>query len=190
MGQTWASLMNEGGYSQLNTGTALNTSTSLTDISPGGNVAGQAYQFNADYLQVGFQFLVYASGIVSNTSTPTLNLGLYFGGIAGTALATTGALTTTSGLSNTTWELEAKMRVDAVGTSGSIRTNGHVLGPIFGTTTCVMIPASSSSGNNVTVNTGAASNILTVGAQWSASSASNSIQVIEFAVVKFNEGNV
>jgi hypothetical protein len=42
----------------------------------------------------------------------------------------------------------------------------------------------------VTVNTGASSNILTIGAQWGTSSASNSIQVIQFAPLRLNEGNI
>lgn len=186
MGQTWVSLINEGGFSQLNTGTALASSTTLTDISPGGNTAGQALTFPANYMQVGFQFRVRANGIVSNTATPTLLIGLYWGGVAGAALATTGAATTASGLANTMWDLDALMRVDAVGTSGSIRTFGKVFGPFASITG---MPATSSSGNNVTVDT-STSKILTVGGQWGTNSASNSVQVIQFTVEKLAEGNI
>lgn len=187
MGLTWVNLANDGGFSQLNTGTALNSSTSLTDISAGGNSTGQAYTIGAGFLQVGFQYEIEANGIVSNTATPTLLLGLYFGGVAGTALATTGATTTASSLSNNTWVLRALARVEAVGPSGTIRTIGTVVGPY---STTVLLPASSSSGNNVTVNTGAASNILTVGAQWGTSNASNSITCMQFTVKRLNEGNI
>lgn len=190
MGLSYASLMNEGGYSQLNTGAALTSSTSLTDISPGGSVAGQAYQINADVLQLGFAYLIKANGIISNTATPTLTFGLYYGGIAGTALATTGSITTpSSAWSNTTWDAEWLLRVDGVGTSGSIRTIGK-LTVLTATPVIYGMPTSSSSGNNVTVNTGASSNILTIGAQWGTSSASNSIQVIQFAPLRLNEGNI
>lgn len=185
MNNSYLALLNEGGFSQLNTGSALASSTSLTDISAGGNTAGQALTFPANYLQIGQQYLIKANGIVSNTGTPTLLLGLYYGAAAGTALATTGAATTASTLSNTTWELEALLRVDAVGTSGSIRTIGHVFGPYAAYT---MIPASSSSGNNVTVDT-SSSKLLSIAAQWGTSSASNTIQLMQFTAIRLNEGS-
>lgn len=186
MGQTWDSLLNEGQFNQLNVGSALASSTALVDITAGGATAGQAFTFPVNYLQQGFALRIRANGIVSNTGTPTLLIGLYYGGVSGTALATTGAATTASSLSNTTWRAEWDMRVDAVGTSGSIRTNGYVFGPYAAFT---MMPATSSSGNNVTIST-AAQNILTVGAQWGTNSASNSVQLINFTVEKLNEGNI
>ena len=181
---TYGHLINNNQFSQLNVGTALASSVTLTDITAGGNTAGQALTFPANYLQPGQQYLVKANGIVSNTGTPTLLVGLYWGAAAGVALATTGAATTATSLSNATWELEALLRVDAVGTAGSIRTIGHVSGPYAAYT---MIPASSSSGNNVTVDTSTAK-VLTVAAQWGSSSASNSIQLMQFAVVRLNDG--
>lgn len=182
---TLATLLNTGGYSQTQLGTALASSTSLTDISPGAATAGQAFTFPANYLQTGQQYTVRAKGIVSNTGTPTLLLGLYYGAAAGVALATTGTATTASSLSNSIWSLEADLRVDGVGTSGAIRTLGSVNGPYSGS---VMLPAAgSSSGNSVTVDTSTAK-ALTLAAQWSASSASNSIQCVTFQVIKWNDG--
>ena len=180
-------LLNAQSFSQLNVGTALANSVVLTDISAGGNTAGQAFQFTGTgapiSLQTGQAYLVKANGIVSTTGTPNLTLGVYYGGAAGTALASTGALATGSGLSNVTWDLELLMRVDAVGTSGSIRSIGRVLG-INGTQ---MLPASSSSANNVTVNT-STSNVLTIGALWGTASASNSIQCAQFDVIYLTQG--
>jgi len=139
-------------------------------------------------LQLGQAYLVKANGIVSNTSTPTLLFGLYWGAVAGTALATTGAVTTPSGAwSNTTWDAEWLLRVDAVGTSGSIRTIGK-LTVLTATPVLYGMPITSSSGNNVTVDTSTAK-LLTVGAQWGTSSGSDNIQLMQFAVVRLNEGS-
>lgn len=182
MNMTWEALLNSGGYSQLNLGTALASSVSATDITAGAATAGQAMTFPASYLQVGLEFRVTARGIITNTGTPNLTLGLYWGGVAGVALGTTGVVATVTGLSNSIWKLSADMRVDATGTSGTIRTLGEVVGV---TASPISIPASSSSGNSVTVDTSTAK-ILTVGATWGTSSASNSIQVVQFRVEQLN----
>jgi hypothetical protein len=121
---------------------------------------------------------------VSTTGTPNLTLGVYYGGVAGTALATTGALATGSGLSNAIWELELRCRVDSVGTSGSIRSTGKVVG-INGTQ---MLPATSSSGNLVSSLDTSTAKILTVGALWGTASASNSIQCTQFDVLYLTQG--
>lgn len=181
---TLEALLNSGQYSQLNLGTAYASSVTLTDISPGGTVAGEAFTFPAGYLQVGQQFRVRAKGIISNTGTPNLTLGVYYGGTAGTALASTGAVATVTSLSNSVWSMEADLRVDATGTSGSIRTLASASG-IYASPT--FFPASSS-GNNVTVDTSVAK-ILTIGATWGTNSASNSIQVVMFLVERLNEGS-
>ena len=181
-------LLNAQSFTQTQVGTALANSTTLTDITPGGNTAGQAFALNSPgslQLALGQPFIVKANGIVSTTGTPNLTLGLYYGGVAGTALASTGATATGNNLSNATWELEFLCRVDAVGTSGSVRTIGHVMGPYAGYT---MVPASSSSGNNVTVNTSTSSSILTIGAQWGTAAAGNSIQLMQFAVLYLTQG--
>lgn len=183
---TWAAQVNEGQYSQLNTGAAYASSVTLTDVSPGGNTAGQALTFPASYMQAGMQFRINANGIVSTTGAPTLLLGLYWGGVAGTAIASTGAQTALTSITNTPWVLDALLRVEATGTSGSIRTIASILGP-YATTVISTFP-SSSSGNNVTIDTSTAK-ILTIGAQWGTNSASNSLQVMQFSVLRLNEGS-
>jgi hypothetical protein len=181
---TYDCLLNQAQYSQLNLGSALANSVAATDITAGANTAGEAFTLPASYLQVGMQFRVKARGIISNTGTPTLLLGLYYGGVAGTALATTGAVATVASLSNNIWSLDADLRIDGVGTGGAIRTLGVVSGPYAAATS---LPASSSSGNSVSVNTSTA-NILTVGATWGTASASNTLQVVMFTVERLNEG--
>lgn len=181
---SWVSLLNAGQPNQTQLGTALSNTTSATDITPGANAGGQAFSFPAGYLQPGLQFRVRASGIISTAATaPTLNLGVYLGGVAGTALATSGAVTTLASLANAIWRLEADLRVDAAGTSGQIRTLATLTGI---SASPILLPGGgSSSGNSVTVNTSLAQ-ILTVGASWGTASASNSLQVVLFAIEQLN----
>src|ERR1700752_929876 len=94
---TWVTLANANQTNEVNTGTALANSTTLTDISPGGNTLGQAYQTQPAQLYPGMMIRFKAWGIYSTTGTPTLLLGIYYGGVAGVALAVTAATTTASG---------------------------------------------------------------------------------------------
>jgi len=175
---SWTQVINAGQYNQLNAGTALASSASLTDISPGGNQQGEALNIPASYLQQGMQLRVRASGIYSTTGSTSLTLGIYFGGVAGTALATA-TFGASANASNAIWRLDADVRVDATGTSATLRT----LGTLSGLTSYgpVALPASSSNGNAVSVATGAA-NLLTVGAQWGTGAAGNSITCYMFTV--------
>src|SRR5581483_1962798 len=115
---TWVTLANANQSNQTSTGAALASSTTLTDISPGGNTAGQAFQTQPDQLYPGQMLRFTAAGIYGTTGTPTLLIGLYYGGVAGVALAATAATTTASGVSNGIWTLSAMARVISTGTSG------------------------------------------------------------------------
>lgn len=185
MNITYECLLNQGQLSQLSLGSTLSNSVTATDITPGGNVAGQAFTFPANYLQAGQQFRLRCRGILSNTGTPTLVLGVYLGGVAGVALAATGALATASGLSSAPFLLDCDLRVESTGSAGAIRALGAVTGPYGAAPT--LIPSSAPGGNSVAVNTGVAQ-VLTVGATWGTASASNSIQAVMFTVERLNEG--
>src|SRR5262245_50554453 len=87
---TWEALLNS--PQPTAAGTALANSTTLTVIS----VAPQ-FTLPANFLQAGSALRFTAFGVFSTTVTPTLLLGVYYGGVAGVALATTGAITTGSG---------------------------------------------------------------------------------------------
>lgn len=183
---TVSCMLNAGQYSALNAGAAYASSTTITDVSPGGNTAGQAFTLPASYLQPGQWLRVRARGIVSNTATPNLTLGVYLGGVAGTALCTTGAIATASSLSNNLWTLESDLRIVTVGTSGSMYAIGSVSGPYAA---AAFMPATSSSGNLVSSLNTSSANLVTIGATWGANSSSNSLQVIDFQVMRDNEGS-
>lgn len=156
-------------------GTALASSTTLTDISPGGTT--NAVTFAPNELVLGQRLEFYAFGRYSTTGTPTLLIGVYIGGVAGAALCATSALTTVSGVTNRSWRLEGHAQVRAVGSSGSvlgiaevsnITTNGTDLAPATAPTAATWDTT--------------ASKIFTVGAQWGTSSASNTVTCHYFGV--------
>jgi hypothetical protein len=165
MAQFWRSVLNSVG---VGAGTALASSTTLTDISPAPQLV-----LPANYLFLNQRLRITAYGIYSAVSTPTLLLGVYYGGVAGTALAATAANTAGNGVS-WPWQLYLDIYVRTVGSSGTLWCNGMVnLGTSLATfSTPYFIPSSQTM--PVTVNSTTA-NALTVGAQWGASSASNTI---------------
>lgn len=162
----WESLLNS--PQPTSAGTALASSTTLTDIS-----AAPQYVLPANFLQAGSALRFTAFGVFSTTATPTLLLGIYYGGVAGTALATTGAITTGSGVTNVPWRLQLDCTVRTTGTSGTIMSQGFCG---FGTSVSAWswLPVPNTALATVNIDTTAAK-ALTVGAQWSASSASNTV---------------
>ena len=162
---TWESVLN---FPVQGAGAAYNTSVTLTDVTP----APQQI-IPANFLQVGSAFKITAFGTYSNTGTPTLLLGVYYGGVAGTALAATGATTTTTGATNWPFRLEYTGIVRSIGPSGTIMGQGFVdLATSLTAVTRIPIPATALA--TVTVDTTSAK-ALTIGAQWGTSSASNTL---------------
>ena len=156
-------------------GTALASSTTLTDISPTPNVT-----IPANFLQPGMKIMLKAACFFSNTGTPTLLSGFYYGGVAGTALAATSAITTTTGASS--WPLTAYYygRVRDVGATGHIMGWGWIdLATSLTAYTHRPIPETALA--TVAIDTTAAK-ALTFGAQWGTSSASNTITCVDFDV--------
>jgi len=163
--QSWEAVLNVPGEGA---GTALASSTTLTDISPAPQLT-----LPAGYMYICQRLRVIAYGIFSTTGTPTLLIGGYYGGVAGTALATTGAVTTGSGAANWPWRLQLEIYVRTLGSSGTVWCNGIVfLGTALTTISSLWIPNSQT--QPITVDTTAAK-ALTVGAQWGTNSASNTI---------------
>lgn len=150
-------------------GAALASSTTLTDVSPTPNIT-----LPANVLEVGMDVEIVAELQFSTTGTPTLLLGLYYGGVAGTALAASSAITTGSAAAAWPAILRYAGRVRAVGSSGSIVGHGELL---LGTSLTAFssrpIPETAAA-RTVTIDTTTAKAI-TLGAQWGTSSASNTL---------------
>lgn len=156
-------------------GSAYASSTTLTDVSPTPNIT-----LPANFLQPGMLLRLRAFGTFSNTSTPTLLLGFYYGAVAGTALAATSAITTTTGATNWPFDLEYVGRVRTVGSSGTIMGKGWIdLATSLTAVTRRPIPETALA--TVTIDTTAAK-ALTLGAQWGTSSSSNTLTCVHFDV--------
>ena len=156
-------------------GAAYNTSTTLTDVSPAPQLT-----LPANYLQVGSAIQVDAQFSASNTATPTLLVGVYYGGVAGIALAATTALTTTTAMTNWPWRVRYKGVVRTTGTAGSIMGGGEVWVPTS-LTAGAWRPIPEIALATVAIDTTVAKAI-TLGAQWGTSSASNTLTCQTFIV--------
>jgi hypothetical protein len=152
-------------------GTAYNTSAALTDVSPGGTT--NPLILPGGTLQPGTMIEVEAWGTFSNTATPTLILGVYYGGIAGTALVASTAVTTTTAATNWAWYIQYRGFVRTTGTTGTIIGIGEVHFPTALTTfTTRRLPETAMA--TVTIDT-TINKAMTIGAQWGTSSASNTL---------------
>lgn len=161
-------------------GAAYNTSVTLTDVGPTPSIV-----IPANALVEGQRFEIIAFGRFSNTGTPTLNLGVYYGTgtiASGMALCTTGAITTTTAAANNTWLLRANGSVRAVGsgTGASILAVGTVegiSGTAFASTQLMPATAPTALACDTTV-----ANKMMIGATWGTSSASNTLTCHLFEV--------
>jgi hypothetical protein len=150
-------------------GTAVANTTTETIIFPDVTVP-------ANYMQDGRVLRVRAFGKLSTTGTPTITFALRWGGVAGTLLATSEAITTASGAANTGWAIEALIQTRANGSAGSLFVMGEVQVNLTASTVTAGVfgvsgfdaPAA------VTVNL-TADTALSLTADWSAASASNTL---------------
>lgn len=173
MAQFWRSLVPGSNQVAVGAGTAYASSAALTDVSPAPQII-----LAAGSLFVGQRLRCKGYGIFSNTGTPTLSLGIYYGGVAGTALASTGAVTTTTGATSWPFDIELEIEVRSVGATGTVWCNGKVnLGTSLTAMTPLWLPSSQT--QPITVDTTTAKT-LTLGAQWGTSNASNTLTVEDF----------
>lgn len=187
-------------YLMPNSGSALASSTTQTVIT-GNTSTNPPYQLPAinsiwgPSYAAGRALRLVARGIFGTTGTPTLKLNMTFGttqGTAGTTLASTGALTTASGVANGMWEMEFEVFIDSVGGTNNTPASSIWTAGI----------ASFGVGNNAATTTasaymiGSTSAITTVNpttaywlelyATWGTSSASNTITCTQFMVQALN----
>lgn len=170
---TFLSLLNLGMPGPTTDGAALLSSTTLTSIG-----AAPDYTLLPNSLLVGSLVRVRAFGRFSTSATPTLLLGVYYGGAAGVALCATAAVTTLSGAANNTWFFEADINVRTVGSSGTAMSVGKVTG-VSTATGVNLAPATAPA--VATIDTTAAKSIVLC-AQWGTNSASNTITCHHLAI--------
>lgn len=170
----WEALLNYGAPFQNQSGSAQSNFTAATVLEPA------SFTLPGFSLQVGSVLRLTARGIFSTSGTPTLTLTFYYGGTGGVALITTGAVTTASGAANAVWEFKADMRVQTIGSSGTCLTLGTVAG-ITAATGFSVVPTTSSTGNQATIDT-TSNKAIDIAAAWGTGSASNSITCHQFLV--------
>lgn len=130
----------------------------------------------ANSMQDGRLLTIRAFGKLSTTGTPTITFAIRWGGVAGTILATSEAMTMGSGVTNVNWFLDADIMVRTNGATGTLLVMGSchvhtaagtVLSNVFGVSG-YDAPAP------VTVNLTADTNF-SLTADWSAASSSNTL---------------
>jgi hypothetical protein len=167
-GMSWSALLN----SNLGPGTAVANTTSLTKLTP-----DPPFVLPANFVySVGTSFTIKAFGVLSTTGTPTLILGVYYGGTGGTALAVNSAVTQGSAVTNVPWRLEYDLIFRSNGATAAAMGSGFVK---FGASvsawqTADEVPIPNTALATVSVDTTAAKEIA-LGATWSAASSSNTI---------------
>lgn len=178
-----------------NSGTAVAASTTETILFPNATIP-------ANYLQDGRCFRLKAIGSYGTTATPTLQFAVRLGGVAGTVLAKSTAITATSavggGASMTAmWEAEIIVQVRGNGSSGSLMTNGSATlhtstAATAGTVTNYGMPMPIASGSTGGTTPVAVTVDLTVDAAlvltalWGTNNAANSIQGHHFYIESLN----
>jgi hypothetical protein len=169
----WSSLLNSPG---IGAGAAYANSVTITDVS-----AAPQFTLPANFLQVGSALRFEAFGVLSTTGTPTMNLGFYYGGVAGTALAATGAITQGSAVTNVPWRIGLTAHVRTVGSSGTVMCHGSGYFGSAVSTLSAEVPLPATALATVTIDTTAAK-VLSVGATWGTQSASNTLTLHGFTI--------
>lgn len=158
-------------------GTAIANSTTETIIHPNVTIP-------ANYMADGRCLRLTHAGRLSSTGTPTVRFRIRWGGVAGTVLWDSGTITVGSGVTASLYEFEALLQVRSNGSSGTIFTIGPTiigaaLAPTVGSATGAAAVGVFGSGGDdtpaaVTVDL-TADTALSITAQWSAASASNTL---------------
>lgn len=99
--------------------TAVHTTTTETILFPNVTIP-------ANYMADGRALRLRAFGKLSTTVTPTMTWALRHGGVAGTLLATTEAITMGSTVTNVNWAAELLIQTRANGSSGSLLVMGEL----------------------------------------------------------------
>jgi len=169
-GLTWAT----------SNGTAVASTNAETIIFPNVTIP-------ANYLQDGRALRLHLFGKLSTTGTPTMTFAIRWGGVSGTLLATTEAITNGSGVSNVNWEIDAIIQTQSNGSSGSVLVMGEA--KIHTSATAVSQNVFGVSGYDapapvsVDLTTDTA---LSVTALWSASSSSNTLTGMIYHIESLN----
>lgn len=190
---TWITLANANQFNQTNA-QAISNFTAATDVSPGVNTAGQAFQTSPAQLYPGQMWRFTANGIWSSTGSPGVSLGVYYGGAAGSPICygSVGAGSTQANAASVPWFLDAMGKITTVGSAtGAWQVIGKLVGLYnpsgtgaslagYGTT---MMPVFTTAAQYDT----STAKLITLAATCSASAAANVITVFNWAIEYLTE---
>lgn len=158
-------------------GTAIANTTTETIIFP--NIT-----LPANFMQDGRVLRLVAYGRHSTTGTPTLTFRLRWGGVGGTVICASGAVTSGSAVTAAMWRAEAMIQVRSNGATGTVFAVGEVelaedaANTVGSATNATAVGLMGSAGvatpAAVTVDL-TADTALSITATWSAASASNTL---------------
>jgi hypothetical protein len=180
--QTWSETL----ISAQVDGTAVNTTAAATSLF-GTAAAAAKFTLPANFFSIGKVLRVTANGRISTTTgPPTITLDVRFGS---TVVWNGAAVTTVASLTNKSWELMALLTCRAIGTSANLIgvgkfTSSIVVGSTGGNANTAVLPDSAPAvGSNFDSTL---AQIVDLFATWSASSASNSIQLHGYTLEALN----
>ena len=101
-------------------GTAVANTTTETIAVPNVTIP-------ANYMQDGRVLRMRVAGKLSTTATPTMTWALRWGGVAGTILATTEAITMGSGVANVNWKADLEVVTRSNGATGTLLVFGDLM---------------------------------------------------------------
>jgi len=127
----------------------------------------------ANDASAGAIYRIKVQGIASVTGTPTITFRARLGGVAGTQLASSGALTASSGISNHTWECDVFLVCLTTGSGGTWYGLMDVNQAITVAGSPPFTPASRQDGTASISKSTTVDNDFVVTVQWSAASSSN-----------------
>jgi len=161
-------------------GTAVANTTTETIIFPNVTVP-------ANYMQDGRTLRLTAFGKLSTTGTPTMTFAVRWGGVSGTLLATTEAITCASGAANTMWYLQAYITTRTNGSTGTLFVTGNATVNLTASTntTGVFGVSGFDAPAAVTVDL-TADTALSITADWSAQDAANTLTGNQYYIESIN----
>jgi hypothetical protein len=161
-------------------GTAVHTTTTETILFPNVTIP-------ANYMQDGRRMRLTCSGKLSTTGTPTMVWALRWGGVSGTILANTEAITMGSGVTNVNWRTVLDIQTRLNGATGTLLVFGSLA--VHTSSTAVSTNVYGVSGFDapaaVTVDL-TADTALSFTGDWSANSASNTITGMDYGLESLN----
>lgn len=169
-------------------GTAVANSTTETILFPNVTIP-------ANYLADGRILRLRLFGGYGTTGTPTLTFTLRWGGVSGTVMAKSGAITTGSGVGGgasmtALWAIEIIIQVRSNGSSGTLMSNGEISLYTTGTAAGSNFPLASGSTGGTTPAVATvdltADTALSITGLWGTANAANSIQGHNYTLESLN----